>query len=262
MDDNTGLSRTFENFFDRIYVINLPSRPDRLESIRSEMSRLGISDHDDKIVVPEAPICDDAGGFPTKGVRGNFFSHLQNIEDAHKNGFERILVLEDDAIFRSNLRSPHQQDYVLSQVEAHDWSMWFPGHRLRSHPKGAAKPVYPSRAEFWWAHCYAVHRRGLAPLRDYMKLVSERPSGHPEGGKMYIDGALYHFRRRFTDHTCLVSNPVLSIQKSSDTNLGTMQNPFHYGSVPWVKSILRQAKDELWRRTGVRLAVPKRFSRQ
>ena len=253
MNDKPGSSRSLEDFFDRIYVINLPSRPDRLASIRGEMSKLGVTDLDAKLFVPEAPICDDPGGFPSKGVRGNFLSHLQNIEDAHQNGFERILVLEDDAIFRSRLCTPEYQDFVLSHVEAHDWSMWFPGHFLASHPRGASKPVYPSTAGFMWAHCYAVHRRGMEPLRDYLRLVIERPAGHPEGGSMYIDAALSHFRKQYTEHICLVSNPVLSIQKSSDTNLGYTQNALHTGSVPWIKNVLRDAKDEFWRRTGVRI---------
>lgn len=256
---NSG--RSFRTFFDRIYIINLPSRPDRLASIRNEMQHLGVTDQDAKLFVPKAPICGDAGGFPTRGVRGNFYSHLENLEDALKNGFEKILVLEDDAIFRRNLRKPDYQDFVLSKVDDHDWSMWFLGHFLTKHDKSAPKPVYPTTAGFKWAHCYAVHRRGIKPLRDYLRLVNERPAGHPEGGKMYIDGALHHFRKQFTDHICLVSNPVLSIQKSSDTNLGQTQDPRHRGAVPWVKSVVRDAKDELWRLTGVRLAIPKSFSR-
>ncbi|MEM9580858.1 MAG: hypothetical protein AAF891_09235, partial [Pseudomonadota bacterium] len=75
--------------------------------------------------------------------------------------------------------------------------------------------------------------------------------------KMYIDGALHHFRKQFTDQICLVSNPVLSIQKSNDTNLGERQNSFHQGAVPFVKRMARNAKDELWRRTGMRLSLPK-----
>ena len=247
------VTKKFGDFFDRIYVINLPSRPDRLDSVRAEINALGVHDLSSKLFIPEAPICEDAGGFPTKGVRGNFYSHLQNIEDAHSNGFERILVLEDDAIFRSCLRQPYYQNYLLSKVEEHEWSMWFPGHFLTSHPRNSAKPVYQTTAGFKWAHCYAVHKRGIQPLRDYLKLVSERPAGHPEGGKMYIDGALHHFRKQFTDQICLVSNPVLSIQKSSNTNLGERQDSFHQGAAPVIKEMLRGAKDELWRRTGMRL---------
>ena len=255
--DEVLTNRSFASFFDRIYVINLPSRPDRLESIRQEMRQLGIADLDSKLCVPDAPICDDAGGFPTKGVRGNFLSHLGNLEDAIENDFERILVLEDDAIFRRRLWRLDYQNYVLSQVEEHDWSMWFPGHQLTTHARDAAKPVYPTQTGFRWAHCYAVHRRGLRSLRDYLQLVARRDAGHPEGGKMYIDGALSHFRKQFSDHICLVSNPVLSIQKSTDTNLGQMQDPLHQGTVPLLKGVARQAKDELWRRTGWRLSYPK-----
>ena len=244
---------SFEDYFEKIYVINLPSRPDRLLSIRKEMAALSVSVDAPKLSVPVAPILDDPGGFPTKGVKGNFLSHLANIEDAYDNGFERVLVLEDDAIFRSSLRDVVFQRVVLEAVDAHEWSMWFPGHALKSHPKGSSKLVYPTTEAFKWAHCYAVHRRGVKALRDYLHLVCDRPAGHSEGGKMYIDGALSHFRKQFTDHICLVSNPVLSIQKSSDTNLGARQDALHAGSVRTLKNVARRAKDELWRRTGMRI---------
>jgi glycosyl transferase family 25 len=250
MEEGLNTGKSLESFFDRIYVINLPSRPDRLKSICHELSKLGIVDKEAILSVPEAPIFDKPGGFSSKGVRGNFFSHLGIIEDAYQNRFDRILVLEDDAIFRSHLHNKTYQDFILSHVESHDWSMWFPGHLLASQPKGVSKPVYNSTAAFNGAHCYAVHRRGIASLRDYLRIVSERSAGHPEGGKMYIDGALTHFRRQFTDHICLISNPVLSIQKSSDTNLGNTQNSFYDGTVPWVKSFLRDVKDQFWRLPG------------
>jgi GR25 family glycosyltransferase involved in LPS biosynthesis len=244
---------SFSDYFDGIYIINLPSRIDRRKSIREELSALGLYERGGNIFIPDAPIFEDSGGFPTKGVRGNFYSHLQIIEDAYDRGFERVLVLEDDAIFRSHLRRADYQNFVISKVEEYRWSMWFPGHFLTEHPDNAAKPVYQTTAGFKWAHCYAVHRRGMQALRDYLRLVGERPAGHPEGGKMYIDGALHHFRKQFVEQVCLISNPVLSIQKSSDTNLGERQNAFHRGGVPFAKIFARYAKDELWRRTGFHL---------
>lgn len=246
---------TFEEYFEKIYVINLPSRPDRLVSIRQEMMALRVSVETPKFSVPVAPILNEPGGFPTKGVKGNFLSHLANIEDAYDNGFERILVLEDDAIFRTTLYNVDYQAAVLEAVDAYEWSMWFPGHYLKSHPSDAPRLVYPTTQGFKWAHCYALNRRGIKALRDYLRLVYDRPPGHPEGGKMYIDGAFTHFRRQFTDHICLVSNPVLSIQKSSDTNLGTRQDASHSGTVNGLRNLARLAKDELWRRTGIHITL-------
>lgn len=249
---------TFEDYFDKIYVINLPSRKDRLLSIRREMEALGVTVDAPKFSVPAAPVLDDPGGFPTRGVRGNFLSHLANIEDACDNGFERVLILEDDAIFRTSLRDPGFQRRVFEAADAHPWSMWFLGHRLKEHPWGSSKLVSPTTEAFTWAHCYAVHRRGLMALRDYLRLVRDRPAGHPEGGKMYIDGAFSHYRRQFPDRICLVSRPALSIQKSSDSNLANRQDASHSGSVHGLKTLARMAKDELWRRTGyvVRLRDP------
>ena len=60
---------------------------------------------------------------------------------------------------------------------------------------------------FIWAHCYAVHRRLMPRLIDYLRKTIDRETGHPEGGKVYIDAAYFLFRQLYPDVICIASSP-------------------------------------------------------
>ncbi|HKJ75531.1 MAG TPA: hypothetical protein VKA19_15555 [Alphaproteobacteria bacterium] len=242
---------TFPVYFDRVYIINLPSRPDRLKSIMGELDKLGFAGARERIFVPEAPMPEDPNGFPSKGVFGNFLSHFTILRDAQELGLDRILVLEDDAIFLRALRKMSVQAGIIGELESHHWGMWFGGHRLRQELSGQPKGVIPTKLGFAWAHCYAVHGRSLGALIDYLAATMERPRGHPLGGRMYIDGAFSMFRDLHPGHLCLISNPAVSIQKGTTSNLGELKS---YDSSTLVRPLVgkvRALRDEFWRRTGI-----------
>ena len=240
----------FGMYFDRVAVINLPSRPDRLKSVRDEIEKLGIPK--EAIEVPYAPIPHDDGGFPSRGVYGNYLSHLGILQAALAAGTKRLLVLEDDAIFSCVARDSLQQAKILQEVEGQEWSMWHLGHKLRSELKNCPKGVIPNAMEFHWAHAYAVHGDSLGELIIFLEDSMARPAGYGVG-KMYIDGAFYHYRAEVCSKPCLVSNPALSVQKGSDSSLAGPSLP---GVVSWrhlPREIARKMRDELWRRTNYHL---------
>ena len=87
-----GLTRVF----DRIYVINLAERADRREEMSEQLARVGLSFDDPSIELFEACRPQSAGDFPSIGARGCFLSHFGVIENAVSNGYDSILILEDD----------------------------------------------------------------------------------------------------------------------------------------------------------------------
>ena len=237
----------FSSYFDHVSVINLPSRPDRLSSIRHELSLLGFSS--DRISVPEAPIPQSSNGFPSKGVYGNYLSHLGILKNANNRNASRALVLEDDAIFSMSARSHIAQQSFIDQAEKFDWEMWFLGHRLRKEIKNEMTGVIPNAMAFTWAHAYAVRGEVLSDLIMFLEDLMSRPEGH-ECGKMYIDGAFSHFRMRGSSRPCLISNPALSIQKGSDSNLAGPNSPGRIRVIDYPKVIARNLRDNIWRLTG------------
>lgn len=241
---------TFATYFNRVYIINLPSRPDRLQSIMRELDRLGFGPEQNRIFVPEAPMPSEPYGFPSLGVHGNFLSHLEILQDARAHESARTLILEDDAIFLRSLRSSTRQTSILHAVEEHDWGTWFPGHLLRGELAGQPKGIVQSTLPFTWAHCYAVHGRALGALTDFLEATLERPAGHPEGGKLYIDAALSLFRKNRTDYPSLISNPALSVQKGTTSNLAKWRGYDSWSLGHLAISQVRALRDEIWRWTG------------
>src|SRR5437879_2061689 len=89
------------DYFDRIEIIHLPSRTDRLNALGSELRRIGLDICHAKVQIPEPAMPDTANGFASKGVYGNFLSHLDILKRSHCDGLDSVLILEDDAIFSS-----------------------------------------------------------------------------------------------------------------------------------------------------------------
>lgn len=239
----------FSEFFDYLAVINLPSRPDRLRSVRSEVAALGIAA--DRLDVPEAPIMEDDGGFPSRGVYGNFLSHLGILKEGARRGARNVLVLEDDAIFSRRACDPKAQAGFVAQLSGLDWGLWQLGHGIAPARLPARKGVVASTECFTGAHAYCVNRTALDELIAYLEAVASREAGHPEGGKMYIDGALNHYRTSVATRLCVISNPTLSVQKGSDSDLGVPKHHiFRYTGKRGI-AVLRRCRDELWKWTDV-----------
>ena len=83
-------------YFDRISIIHLSARTDRFRSLESELAQVGLNINDPKVSIPPAPMPETSNGFSSKGVYGNFLSHLQIIQQAYSDDLENVLVLEDD----------------------------------------------------------------------------------------------------------------------------------------------------------------------
>ena len=229
------------DFFDRVSIINLPSRPDRLRALRGELRRVGYDVDNPKVTIPFAPEPTDANGFPSRGVYGNFLSHLGILESAYQDGLKNVLVLEDDAIFSARFRKCS----LVETLSSEPWDFCFIGHALKlaPTPSGFLRSIAP----FKWVHCYAVNRSVMSRLVDYLKATIERPVGHPAGGKMYIDGAYSLFRQQYPDVVALLSAPRLSSQKGSPSNLSDSK---WYDLNPLTKPMVataRAVRDELWR---------------
>ena len=77
--------------FDKIYCINLDSRPERWQESLIEFERLGLD-------VERMP------GFQlTPGIAGCSKSHLECIKLAKANGHKNVLILEDDITFHVDI---------------------------------------------------------------------------------------------------------------------------------------------------------------
>lgn len=240
------------DFFDRIYVINLPERVDRREQMRAELASIGVPLDHPKLRIMHGQWSESANGFASLGVYGNFMSHLRILREVHAAGAGAVWIMEDDAIFRRQLRDPRVQARIVERLQGGGWDLCYLGHglpasRVRALPGELLVPL-PSDQEFTWAHCYGVSTRGLGPLLAYLEETLVHPPGHPRGGRMYIDGALNMFRRFHPDAVTWVSSPNLSSQRGTTSNLSQRRS---YDDVAWLQPVvsrLRGLRDEAWRR--------------
>jgi hypothetical protein len=235
-------------------IIHLPDREDRFRALRAELSRIGIDINDPKVVIPHAPMPESANGYKSRGVYGSFLSHLEILEAAYRDGLETVWVLEDDAIF--SRRFNRQQAVVAQHLHKNDWDMFFPGHTVWKTLPDSPTDLLRFSGPFIWAHSYAVHRRILPRLIDYLHLTMEREDHHPEGSKLYIDAAYFFFRNLNPDVISIVSSPCFSVQKGSPSSLN---------SLPWYKRVqpnrylldlARATRDEFWRLGWLRIDGP------
>jgi GR25 family glycosyltransferase involved in LPS biosynthesis len=238
------------DYLTQVRIIHLRNRVDRYTVLVRELANVGLDINDDRVQITDAICCSDDNAFPSPSVFGSFLSHLKTLREAHDKQYRSILVLEDDAIFRSFFSSEDFQKQLVDTLSAKPWDICYFGHPVTNLLKTQPKGLINTNLIFRWSHCYAVHQRILPELIAYLEATMERPAGHPEGGKMYFDGALSMFRERSPNVVTLISNPTFSIQRGS---ISTLADRRWYDKVAMLQlplNLVRAIRDELWRRTG------------
>jgi hypothetical protein len=201
--------------FGRVQIINLRRRSDRRAETLRELVALGESVDGHRLGLFDAVEPDDADGFPSPGVRGCYLSHLAVLEAAAGDDVSMLLVMEDDVAFVRDADDLLVE--AIRQLEQTDWDIAYFGHALDRVP-GAPRWL-PVTGPMRYAHCYAVHRRTLRRLVEFLQQVLAREPGHPDGGPMHVDGAFSTFVARHTDIRAVYFSRSLVYQRPSRTDL-------------------------------------------
>lgn len=105
------------HYFDKVYLINLKRRPDRLAKMKSLLTKLKIN----------YQLVEAVDGLDLKvsnaAIVGCHLSHLKIFEDVKKNGYERPLILEDDLISHKDFDRIIQNIFKIPE----DWRMMYLG---------------------------------------------------------------------------------------------------------------------------------------
>jgi len=93
--------------FDKIYVLNLNRRKDRLERIKQTLLRFQIEYEvfgaTDGYVIDKIWSSFNNPNFTTPNYLACAISHLSIYNDAQANGYDKILILEDDVVVNKHL---------------------------------------------------------------------------------------------------------------------------------------------------------------
>jgi glycosyl transferase, family 25 len=228
--------------FDRTTIINLRDRADRRRGVMRELRKHGVTPDGDRIEVYTADRPERKGGFPTLGARGSFTSHLSVLRSALEQELESVLVMEDDVAIPDIINE--YGPAIRNRLQTTDWDILYLGYLQPERPAGEDLLVRWDGPTIG-GHFYAVHRRVLPRLVEFMDACRERPPGHPDGGPTFRDGAFNLFREKNPDVRTLIASPSLAGQRSSRTDLHELEwfdrskltRPLVSGA-RWVKNVL------------------------
>lgn len=168
------------NFFDRIYFINLSKDKERLEHINDVLNFTQIEAERWNATTPDVfkYIQKDIGLKDT--LLACLTSHLSIYRDALVNGYEKILILEDDIIpllnfeekfikFQEDLKNTNNEDWDLLYLAyiktTDDFSHW-------TYLDEQIKPTLVSdhiirAVNFWSCMAYGINKKTMEEILDW-----------------------------------------------------------------------------------------------
>jgi glycosyl transferase, family 25 len=222
--------------FDRSYIINLADRTDRRIQAEKEFGRIGMNIPNEKVRFYTAIRPTDKAGFVNIGTRGNFTSHRNVLDLAHRDRLRNVLVFEDDVSFRSIKKDLEEQ--LLTRLSGADWDIMYFAY-LSPRDDTLRGPLIQWSNDVIGAHFYAINGRFIETMLQYMNQCELRPRDHPAGGPMTADGAYNHVRYVISNIKVFLSVPSLAHQRSSRTDVAPA--PI-FDRIDWLRPILRSAR--------------------
>ena len=188
---------TLFNGFDRIRIINLPTRGDRRAEMAGELKRIGLAGDPrvmfvDGVIVP----ANDMRPWRAPGEKGVFLAQLKVLREA-ASANESVLILEDDVDF-----TPAAETWVRGE----NVDIAYGGYL-------AADPDNLEISDIAGAHCIGFSARAAQALVPFLEQLFDHPSPPP------IDGAYVWFRRQRDGFTTEFARPVVAVQRPSRSDI-------------------------------------------
>lgn len=237
------------DYFERIFIINLPLRTDRQAEIAAQLKAIGLSLAEGRVELFAAVRPEAAEGFPSIGARGCFMSHLGVLRTAQHLGLQRVAIFEDDLDFAADFTVRIQP--LLEQLAGVDWSVFYGGYHLEQalHGQAQAELLEAQPDELiGTTHFVVFQGDAIAAAVQYLEAILARPAGDPAGGPMHVDGAYNWFRRANPQFKTVLAIPELGFQRASRTDIHDLR---WYDTTPFVRRLvagLRLLKNALIRR--------------
>jgi hypothetical protein len=144
-------------------------------------------------------------------------SHLLILKEAHRDGLDNVLVMEDDLALAPALHVAPVD--MTRRLQAGGWDFAYLGHVAETPGSGGTPTWLETRMPLATTHFYALNAPVLRALHDHLEACLRRPSGHPLGSPMHVDGAYSLFRSHHPDVITLMASPSLGGQRSSRSDV-------------------------------------------
>jgi len=160
------------NYFEKIYCINLEHRKDRLEQSIQRFKDFEILD---KVQFVKGIVYNDERLAPDQNAKmGCLLSHYRILKDAKKNGYENILVFEDDFEFTKDKAYVNKKiDKCIKELPL-DWDIFYLGAYFvngYSYPsiQEYSKNLKKANAAFC-CHSLAYSKLGIEKILNILKI--------------------------------------------------------------------------------------------
>lgn len=168
------------------YIINLKHRVDRRIHMIEEMKKLACSYEFIEGIIDESKTC--------------FQSHRKCIQLAKENNLPYVLILEDDAMFESNVLDILLQTF--DEIQNLNWDMFFLGANLHAPVLRISNSIVKLNGAYA-AHAYLVHERFYDTILNL-----------PHECEMDV-----HYDKLMRDHNVYMCDPMIAYQLPSHSDL-------------------------------------------
>lgn len=214
-------ARALLDTFGRVVVINLPTRADRRRGIDAELHKVGLSLQHPQVHLFDAVRPDSLAGFPSIGAHGCFRSHMGVMQRMIDQGWDRVLVLEDDMAFAPG--SVERLPALAAALQGREWRILYghPGDLPDETPPADAAGIIalPPELGLIQLHFLGLTQDAARFLVPQLQAMLTRPEGSPEGGPMHVDGALNWLRIRHPELVSLAVDPAVATQRASRSDI-------------------------------------------
>lgn len=145
------MNKTLNNYFERIYCVNLDRRPERWESSRKQFFKHHLNV--ERFSAVDGKNCKQVNALKP-GEIGCLMSHLNILLECQKNNIENVLITEDDVEFCDNLN----EVFFKYEKELPRWDMLYLGanHAL-CNPYENNPPIKITEHVYRILHAYSTH---------------------------------------------------------------------------------------------------------
>lgn len=192
------------DLFDKIYCINLDSRPDRWEKVGSEFSRICI---DDLVTRVSGVIFNEFEDKRRNACVGNHFSHAKCFFHAEGNSFDSILIFEDDVEFFYNKNLTW--NYLTKTLEQlpTNWDMLYLGINLDRWQATQVSENLARLSGGFSTHAYAVRRN----LFEFLYQINSNSN--------ILHNDVFYAEVIHPNYNCYVTVPLLCGQSDSYSDI-------------------------------------------
>lgn len=185
----------WQSHFDKILLINLPQRTDRLTAALNELARFGIQSE----VMPAI--------HQENGAYGLFLTLLGVFKMAEAEGWGNILIFEDDVQFSVENLTQHL-DTMVQELKYLDWDLFYLGGNVNAPLIRVPKCDYLLRCNMVLStHAVAYSKQGWKLLLQEMCRISEKGAYSGEPIDMTLARIIQPQGRTY------VSYPLLAVQR-------------------------------------------------